>query len=72
MESEGKICGKINLCNCLIRTEEVAISDLWKDLLLHLLAILGWFSRPSGRLRSYEHSHNELKPVPRVDSSDEV
>lgn len=32
----------------------------------------GCFFTSSGGLRSYEHPLNELKPVPRVDSSGEV
>jgi len=32
----------------------------------------GCFFTNSGGLRSYEHPHNELKPVPRVDSSGQV
>lgn len=32
----------------------------------------GCFFTSSGGLRSYEHPHNELKAVPRVDSSGQV
>lgn len=33
---------------------------------------LGCFFTTSGGLRSFEHPLNELKPIPRVDSSGEV
>lgn len=37
-----------------------------------LCTLLGCFFTSSGGLRSFEHPLNELKPVPRVDSSGEV
>lgn len=39
---------------------------------LFLLFYKGCFFTSSGGLRSYEHPLNEVKPVPRVDSSGQV
>ena len=39
---------------------------------LFLLISKGCFFTSSGGLRSYEHPLNEVKPVPRVDSSGQV
>lgn len=47
--------------------------DVFRCLFYALIfGILGCFFTTSGGLRSYEHPLNELKPVPRVDSSGNV
>ncbi|KAJ1400747.1 hypothetical protein SESBI_29290 [Sesbania bispinosa] len=39
---------------------------------IYVFTCLGCFFTTSGGLRSFEHPLNELKPIPRVDSSGQV